>query len=1143
MALQKSLRVLEKNNAPNPFSVILLDRKQTSKLLFESGVVAVLSTSEYDQVKKNYTKVVDAYACLGVLQINSGDNCNQYLVVVIGCVSVGKIGDTEIFKITQTQLVALQYESTQEERISEIRKFLNSGTFYFGYGGNPSCPISHVDVTLCAQRRYKTNVSDHRFFWNRMLHVLFIRFGINTDQWLIKSMCGSIEIRTVYVGHRQARAALFSRLSCERAGTRFNVRGTNDDGHVANFVETEQAIYLDESVTSFVQTRGSIPLFWEQTGVQVGAHKIKLSRGYEASKVAYDKHLTLLRQRYGFLAIINLLSNTAGNAKNDGEAALSAEFQRHHEESAHTNIPHILFDYHAECRNNINNLDKLKAKVNRYPELSTFFTMHKGANVVSEQLGTIRTNCLDCLDRTNCVQMYLGLSVLEQQVLLVLNSSTDKLDAMVERFNEIFKQMWSVNGNEISKIYAGTGAIQGSSKLIDGARSAARTIQNNLLDNAKQEAIDVLLFGSTLNCELADRSRTLLPSYMLHAPTPVLREMCKRYREYTRPQRLRVGCGTYNVNGGKQFKSLVFKDISLADWLLQPFGADEEGHPLAAESDLNDIYALGFEEIVDLSAGNIVSASSENARQWGEEIEKVLSNIGKYVLISSQQLVGVCLFLYAKEQLIPHIKDLAIDCVKTGLGGATGNKGAVAIRFVLHGTSMCFVCAHFAAGQSQVNERNADFAEITRKVAFPMNRTLNSHDIIFFCGDFNYRIDIERNQLKEMIKNEQFEEILKEDQLKKQYALGHVFRNYIEGPINFAPTYKYDLFSDDYDTSEKARAPAWTDRVLWRRRVDPDSDGSSSSVVGECVYYGRTELKQSDHRPVFAVIDIDINVIDAEQRLQVYYQVLQYLGPPDGTICIKCPDVEEYDASFVNNILTELSNIGQVIMVRFDGDTMWATFYDPQCCLSAVKRQIIQVNGYDLHISLRSPNWVQEAEKEIALCTNNTVSMRLNEGSPVLVATPKSSPMPSPHRPPPLRPPKPSPTSNCSPSKSASDSTPTTQYNEQQQQQQQFISNEREMSIDRPEPNFTPPSLPPPNFKAPVNTNTHTQSQSMVSNNGGGGGAPPPIPARTTKPPPLPARTQQAPPPPLGPAPSLTPTSSPSTPTGTGTLTPTSNNK
>jgi phosphatidylinositol-bisphosphatase len=47
------------------------------------------------------------------------------------------------------------------------------------------------------------------------------------------------------------------------------VRGCNDEGHVANFVETEQVIFLDKEVTSYVQTRGSVPLFWEQPGVQV----------------------------------------------------------------------------------------------------------------------------------------------------------------------------------------------------------------------------------------------------------------------------------------------------------------------------------------------------------------------------------------------------------------------------------------------------------------------------------------------------------------------------------------------------------------------------------------------------------------------------------------------------------------------------------------------------------------------------------------------------------------------------------------------------------------------------------------------------------------------------------------------------------
>lgn len=58
--------------------------------------------------------------------------------------------------------------------------------------------------------------------------------------WLLKVICGVVSIRTVYASHKQAKACLVSRISCERAGARFHTRGVNDDGHVSNFVETEQ---------------------------------------------------------------------------------------------------------------------------------------------------------------------------------------------------------------------------------------------------------------------------------------------------------------------------------------------------------------------------------------------------------------------------------------------------------------------------------------------------------------------------------------------------------------------------------------------------------------------------------------------------------------------------------------------------------------------------------------------------------------------------------------------------------------------------------------------------------------------------------------------------------------------------------------
>lgn len=107
-------------------------------------------------------------------------------------------------------------------------------------------------------------------------------------------------------------------------------------------------------------------------------------------------------------------------------------------------------------------------------------------------------------------------------------------------------------------------------------------------------------------------------------------------------------------------------------------------------------------------------------RLQAEELQKTLSRDEPYTLLTYQQLVGVCLYVFIRPQHAEHIRDVATDSVKTGLGGAAGNKGATAIRFVLHGTSLCFVAAHFAAGQSQVLERNADYNEITRKIAFPM---------------------------------------------------------------------------------------------------------------------------------------------------------------------------------------------------------------------------------------------------------------------------------------------------------------------------------------------------------------------------------------------------------------------------------------
>ncbi|XP_078028607.1 synaptojanin-1 isoform X9 [Epinephelus lanceolatus] len=990
MAFSKGYRIYHKLDPP-PYSVIVETRTREECLMFESGAVAVLSAAEKEAIKNTYAKIVDAYGILGVLRLNLGDSMLHSLVVVTGCSSVGKVQDSEVFRVTQTDFISLKNDPADEDRIAEVRKVLNSGHFYFAW----SATGVSMDLSLNAHRRTLEDTTDNRFFWNQSLHLHLKHYGVNCDDWLLRLMCGGVEIRTIYAGHKQAKACIFSRLSSERAGTRFNVRGTNDDGQVANFVETEQVIFLDDKVSSFIQIRGSIPLFWEQPGIQVGSHRVKLSRGFEANAPAFERHFTALRRLYGKQVIINLLGSK------EGEHMLSKAFQSHLKASEHaTAVKMVNFDYHQNVKGG--KADKLhsvlKPYLSKFLEECGFFYYSGEMGIAKTQGGTIRTNCLDCLDRTNSVQAFFALEMLPKQ--LEDMSLTEK-PQLVARFQEVFRTMWSANGDSVSKIYAGTGALDGKAKagkLKDGARSVTRTIQNNFFDSSKQEAIDILRLGSTLNSDLADKARALLTTSSLYVTEPVLQSasprvllgMCQNYHKYTRPKQIRVCVGTWNVNGGKQFRSIAFRNQTLNDWLLD--APKKAGHPEFQDSKANpiDIFAIGFEEMVELNAGNIVSASTTNQKLWAAELQKNISRDHKYVLLASEQLVGVCLFVFIRPQHAPFIRDVAVDTVKTGMGGATGNKGGVAIRLLFHTTSICFVCSHFAAGQSQVKERNDDYNEITRRLSFPMGRLLYSHDYVFWCGDFNYRISMPNEEVKDLIKQQSWDSLTAGDQLLDQKNAGLVFRGFIEGKLDFAPTYKYDLFSEDYDTSEKCRTPAWTDRILWKRRKwnfnktaeemnvvgapstswenedDPDNPWSPGTLK----YYGRAELKTSDHRPVVAVIDVDILEVDPEARHQVYKDVIALQGPPDGTIlvslCSSGPD-DYFDDALIDELLDKFSNFGEVILIRFVEEKMWVTFLEGYSALAALSLSASTVLGKVIDIRLKSPGWIKSLEEEMSV--------------------------------------------------------------------------------------------------------------------------------------------------------------------------------
>ena len=232
---------------------------------------------------------------------------------------------------------------------------------------------------------------------------------------------------------------LISRLSCRRAGTRFNSRGIDDDGYVANFVETETIFWHPSGLCfSYAQIRGSVPLFWEQaTGLLPNQQKISITRSPEATQPAFDKHFEYLELAYGAIHIVNLLSESK-----PGEVELTARYQYHVLRSPLNQVVELggtadlrilqqsQFDFHAETKgpggyeaaSMIRRLIQDRADgfayflcdaANAAGESSCDEPLQRGPTVILQQEGVFRTNCLDCLDRTNLIQTIMSQMALE----------------------------------------------------------------------------------------------------------------------------------------------------------------------------------------------------------------------------------------------------------------------------------------------------------------------------------------------------------------------------------------------------------------------------------------------------------------------------------------------------------------------------------------------------------------------------------------------------------------------------------------------------------------------------------------------------------------------------------------------------------
>lgn len=254
---------------------------------------------------------------------------------------------------------------------------------------------------------------------------------------------------------------LISRRSVNRAGLRYLRRGIDDRGYTANSVETEQILSSptwdsDRPVYSFVQFRGSIPLYFSQTPYSFKPVPI-LQHSFDTNHAAFTEHFRKLTSTYGKVQLISLVE------KQNNEAQIGEEYQKHAEQLQASgdllgkNIGFEWFDFHHVCRGmKFENVSLLIHSQER--NMKDFSeTILRDGKLEQTQKGVFRTNCMDCLDRTNVVQSAFGRRALEAQ----LEKEGFDLSIQAPNSTQWLNYIWADNGDAISKQYSSTAALKG----------------------------------------------------------------------------------------------------------------------------------------------------------------------------------------------------------------------------------------------------------------------------------------------------------------------------------------------------------------------------------------------------------------------------------------------------------------------------------------------------------------------------------------------------------------------------------------------------------------------------------------------------------------------------------------------------------
>jgi len=751
----------------------------------------------------------------------------------------------------------------------ELRKILTDGSFYYSTDFDLTSTLQGRGVQT--SQRLSLDRFHMDYMWNAFMMKEIIHFRNNLDDEPKLALDGNRFLTTVIrgfaqsvrtvIGAKTALLTVISKQSWKRTGTRFNVRGVDDDGNVANFVETETILNDGVHIFAYTQIRGSIPLFWEQDTALVSP-KVQITRSFDASQPIFEKHFANLNGKYGPIHIVNLLSKTKSS-----EIELSRAYREHYKvlkDKKPDSVYFTDFDFHQETSKTYADADRVLKQLRESLENFGYFCYDiKNEETIMEQQGVFRTNCLDCLDRTNVVQQVISKAAVASYLSDFSKGKTQRLaqgeysspytsdtrtgSTLVFAKHSI---IWADHGDQISQIYTGTNALKSSfsrkgkmglaGALSDATKSLSRIYINNFVDKGKQVVIDTLLGKNTnqMPVSIFDPVTEWLSKRMLEVES-----------QYTIYQDISMFVGTFNLSG-------TTSDKDLSRWLF----------PSETSVTEPDIYIIGFQEVIELNASSMLKNDGSAGQYWKRRTTETLNgkNGTNYVLLRSEYMSSVLLLFYVRDDKLKYVTQVEGKSKKTGLGGIAANKGSVAITFNYGSTSFCAFNSHLASGSTNTEERFNDFLTSWNGIRFSRNKLIRHHDNVIWLGDLNYRVSLPNEEVRLTIDQGQMHKLLQYDQLSYELKRHPELQDFTELPIQFPPTYKFDRNSDRYDSSEKQRVPSWTDRILYQGKQ-----------ISQLCYHYISDIKFSDHRPVYGTFSAKVKVVNSTRKHTLTRHFLQ----------------------------------------------------------------------------------------------------------------------------------------------------------------------------------------------------------------------------------------------------------------------------